>query len=159
MELLHHGPSPVTGTKSHDESAKACVSASNRRRTKARQCTLNGRREWPPTMVGSAFFRSDRRFPRVSTPIAANGAGSSLAGPPWPRLDLRVVSTMPANRDFPNGGIKNPDNCRSSHASPRASGCGRLFSRWRHRFFQTASSTYPPRYRVTDHSGTYYCSG
>lgn len=90
---------------------------------KARQCTLNGRREWRTTMGDRRFFRRRvRRFPRESTAHFERGRIFARWWAPtdgdWTRVPAPLFA---ANRDFRNRrGIKNPDNCS-------------LFSRWRDR--------------------------
>lgn len=89
---------------------------------KARQCTLNGRREWRTTMGDRRFFRRRvRRFPRESTAHFERGRIFARWAPTdgdWTRVPAPLFA---ANRDFRNRrGIKNPDNCS-------------LFSRWRDR--------------------------
>lgn len=110
---------------------------------KARQCTLNGRREWRTTMGDRRFFRRRvRRFPRESTAHFERGRIFARWWAPtdgdWTRVPAPLFA---ANRDFRNRrGIKNPDNCS-------------LFSRWRDRSI-FAQRPRAPRYRVTDHLGT-----
>lgn len=116
----------------------------------------NGDRQWS---IGVLPERSSFLYAHCLT----NGAGSSLAGPPWTRESS--LPRLPANRDFPNDRIKNVDNC-SSLCEPLArepivccyAAATVLFEMEASIFADGLESIHPPRYRVTDHLATYYCS-
>lgn len=112
---------------------------------KARQCTLNGRREWRTTMGDRRFFRTRSPFPaRIHRPLRAGPDLRSVGphGRDWTRVPAPLLA---ANRDFRNRGIKNPDNCGRSLF--RDGGIDRFLP-------NGLEHLEPPRYRVTDHLGT-----
>lgn len=113
--------------------------------TKARQCTLNGRREWRTTMDDRRFFRSPR-FPRESTAAHCERGRIFARWAPmdWTRAPAPLFA---ANRDFRNRGIKNPDNCGWLPLPFRDGGIDRFLP-------NGLEHLEPPRYRVTCHLGT-----